>query len=105
MAAPTIKCAKLGQDLPGIDPDSDDGERALKMVLLIGGTELMERVKQSVSQQAMGMWNDHMLMLLNEFRLDATSDEANNVLRPQMEAFFFGEQIEVPNYVPPEKAT
>jgi len=101
MAAKMVKCAKLGRELPGIDPDSEDAQRDLKMVLVIAGPEMMERVKSGVSQQAMNMWKDHMLMVMNEFRLDPMSDEANRVLAQQMEAFFFGEQPEIPNYVPP----
>jgi Fe-S cluster biosynthesis and repair protein YggX len=44
-------------------------------------------------------------MLLNEYRLDPTSDEANELLRQHMEDFFFGQQRAIPNYVPPEPPT
>ncbi len=46
------------------------------------------------------MWTDHMRMIINEFRLDPTSDESNQVLGQFMEDFFFGPQREVPGYVP-----
>lgn len=102
MAAKTIKCAKLNQELPAIDPESADGDRALRMALLIGGAELRDRVAESVSASAWEMWTDHMRMVINEFRLDPTSDAANQALKPHMEAFFFGEQSQLPGYVPPK---
>jgi Fe-S cluster biosynthesis and repair protein YggX len=103
MAAKTVNCAKLKQDLPGLDPDTPEGDRALKMALLIGGPELRQRVQDSVSAKAWEMWIDHMLMVVNEYRLDPTSDEANKVLKPHMEAFFFSRQAQIPGYVPPKE--
>jgi Fe-S cluster biosynthesis and repair protein YggX len=103
MAARAVKCAKLKQELPGLDPDTPDGGRALKMAMLIGGPELRRRVQDSVSAKAWQMWTDHMLMVVNEYQLDPTSDEANRILEPHMEAFFFGKQAQIPGYVPPEE--
>lgn len=102
MAAKTVKCAKLGQELPGIDPESGEGDRALRMALLIGGPDLRKRIGNSVSAKAWEMWTDHMRMVINEYRLDPTGDDANRVLKPHMEAFFFGEQQQLPGYVPPK---
>lgn len=103
MAAATVKCAKLGQELPGIDPETSDGQQAIRLATLLKGPEFAERVKSGVSQQAWEMWKDHMMIVMNEFRLDPTADESNAVLGQQMEAFLFGEQPEIPNYVPPEQ--
>ena len=103
MAAKTVKCAKLQQELPGLDPDTPDGDRALRMALLVGGPELRQRVLDSVSARAWEMWTDHMLMVVNEYQLDPTSDESNKVLKPHMEAFLFGQAQQVPGYVPPEQ--
>ena len=102
MAAKTVKCAKLGQELPGLDPDTPDGDRALKMALLIGGPEMQQRIRDSISARAWEMWTDHMLMVVNEYRLDPISDEADKVLKAHMEAFLFGDQPAVPGYVPPD---
>ena len=102
MAAKTVKCVKLGQELPAIDPETSEGDRALRMALLIGGPELQQRIRESVSAKAWELWTDHMRMVINEYRLDPTSDEANRVLKPHMEAFFFGEQQAIPGYVPRE---
>jgi len=101
MAARTVTCAKLRQKLPGLDPDTPEGDRALRLALLIGGPELRQRVLESVSARAWELWTQHMLMVVNEYHLDPTSDEANRVLRPHMEAFFFGQTQQVPGYVPP----
>lgn len=103
MAEKMVKCAKLGHELPGIDPSTDDGARALKMVTVIAGPQMAARVRDNVSLQAFEMWKGHMLMVMNEFQLDPQSDQANQVLAQQMEAFFFGEQPEIPNYVPPDQ--
>ncbi len=104
MAAKTVKCAKLGRELPGIDPDTPVGDQALKMVMLIGGRALRDRIAENISAEAMSKWNDHMLMVINEYRLDPTSDDSNPILAQHMEAFFFGEQPDIPNYVPPTEA-
>jgi len=101
MATRTVKCAKLKQKLPGLDPDTPEGDRALRMALLVGGPELRQRVRDSISARAWEMWTEHMLMVVNEYQLDPTSDEANKVLRPHMEAFLFGEAKQIPGYVPP----
>ncbi len=102
MAAANVMCAKLKQELPAIDADSSAGARELKMVRLIAGPEMAERVRSSISAKAMEMWKAHMLMCMNEFRLDPTSDEANRMLAMQMEQFFFGGDATIPNYVPPK---
>lgn len=103
MAAEVIQCAKLKQELPAIDPTTAEGDQALRIALLIGGREMQTRIRQSVSAKAWEMWRDHMRMIINEYRLDPTSDQANTVIRPHMEAFFFGEEKTVDNYVPPAK--
>lgn len=102
MAVRTVVCAKLKQELPAIDPDSPEGGRALKMIMLIAGKAMADRVREQISDQALRMWNDHMLMVMNEFRLDATSDESNRILKQFMEQFFFGDEQAIPNYVPPK---
>lgn len=101
--AATVKCAKLGQELPAIDPVTPGGNKALKFAQMVGGPEMRERIAASVSQKAWDMWKDHMVMIFNEYRLDPTSEQANKVLKMHMEAFFFGEQKPIDNYVPPKK--
>ncbi len=102
--AKTVKCVKLGQDLPAIDPESSAGGRAVRMCRLVGGQAMTDRVLASVSQQAWDEWTDHMRMILNEYRLDPTADETNETLRPYMESFFFGEEKQIDNWVPEQPA-
>lgn len=97
-----VMCAKLGRELPAIDDATAEGRQALKMAQLLGGPEFRDRVKAGISQEAWGLWKNHMMMVINEYRLDATSDDSNKVLREQMEAFFFGNAAAIPNYVPPK---
>ncbi len=52
MAERTVKCARLKKELPGIDPDTPEGEQALKMALLCGGPELQRKLRDGVSQEA-----------------------------------------------------
>lgn len=99
--AETVQCVKLGKELPRIDESTAAGNRAAKMCLLVGGPALKDRVLGSVSQEAWEQWTDHMRMILNEYRLDPTADETNDALKPFMEAFFFGEEKAIDNWVPP----
>lgn len=101
--AATVKCAKLGQELPAIDPSTPLGLKALKFAQMVGGAEMRARIAAGVSQKAWDQWKDHMVMIFNEYRLDPTSDQANQVLKMHMEAFFFGEQKPIDNFVPPPK--
>ncbi len=101
--AETVHCVKLKQDLPAIDENTPEGARALKMARMFGGPELEQKVKENVSQQAWNAWPEHMLLVMNEFRLDPASPESNQILAQHMERFFFSEQAEVPGYVPPDQ--
>lgn len=101
METKTVKCAKLGHAAPAIDADTPEGDKALKMCLLVGGAELRDRVRDKVSMPAWKLWIDHQVMVVNEYRLDPMSDEFNKVIAKHMEAFFFEQQQAIANYVPP----
>ena len=103
MAERMVHCAKLGRELPGLDESTPEGGRALRMAQLIGGPTMRQRVHDQVSAEAWNLWKERMLMVINEYRLDPTSDSSNAVLREHMEAFLFGNAAEIPNYVPPKK--
>jgi Fe-S cluster biosynthesis and repair protein YggX len=48
------------------------------------------------------MWVEQMKMIMNEYRLNLGTREAQEFLLKQMEAYFFGEGAAVPaDYVPP----
>ena len=89
--ARTIRCVKLGQEAEGLDKPPFKGE-------------LGQKVFDNVSREAWRMWLEHSKMIINEYRLDLVSPEAQNLLRDQMEKFFFGEGAALPpGYVPPQQ--
>jgi Fe-S cluster biosynthesis and repair protein YggX len=99
-----VQCAKLGRELPGLDESTPEGERALRVAQLVGGPELRQRVRDHISAEAWKLWTDFMRMVINEYRLDPTSDASNAVLKEHMEAFLFGTAEDIPGYVPPNPA-
>jgi Fe-S cluster biosynthesis and repair protein YggX len=103
MAERMVQCSKLKRELPALDETTPAGDQALKMVFLLGGAELRQRVRDHVSAAAWELWKDHMRMVINEYRLDPTTDESNAILREHLVDFLFGVAREVPNYAPPEK--
>lgn len=85
-----VQCVKIGEELPGLDfvPFPND---------------LGQRIYDNVSQQAWRMWLDHSVMLINEYRLNLATKEAQQFYDEQLEAFFFGEGSQLPpGYVPPK---
>ena len=84
-----VNCVKMGREMEGLDEPPFDGE-------------LGQRIYSSVSKLAWEQWQEHMKMLLNEYRLNPARREDQEVIVKQLEAFFFGEGSAVPKeYVPP----
>ncbi len=105
MAQATVHCAKLGRELPGIDPTSNEGEAAVVFLKSLEADELAQRVLDTVSLDAWKLWLNHLVMVINEYRLDPDSAEANEIIRQHMEEFFFGAHAAPPpGYVPPRTA-
>ena len=91
MAEHKVFCAKLHQELPGLEEPPFD-------------TDLGRKVYENVSRQAWQMWTEHCKMLLNEYRLNPARKEDQEAIVRQMEQFFFGEGSVLPKeYVPPPK--
>jgi Fe-S cluster biosynthesis and repair protein YggX len=90
MAERIVHCAKLHQDLPGLEETPFDHP-------------LGERIYNEVSQRAWDMWKEHLKMIINEFRLNPATMEAQEMILKQMEAYFFGDggAAPPPDYVPP----
>lgn len=85
-----VKCAKLGRELPA-------------MLYKPFRNELGQRIFDSVSQEAWKQWIEFSKMIVNEYRLDLTSSQGQQLLMEQAEKFFFGEGVErPPDYVPPQ---
>ena len=85
-----VFCTKYKQEMEGLDEppfDSDFGQKIYK----------------NVSKAAWAEWVDRQKMLLNEYRLQPWTKEAQQFLVDQMEQFFFGEGAKLPEgYVPPK---
>jgi Fe-S cluster biosynthesis and repair protein YggX len=88
MAQRMVKCVKFGKELPGLDEPPWSGE-------------LGQRIYDNVSEQAWNLWVEQLKMMINEFRLNPSTPEAQQIIEKQMELFFFGEGAALPpNYVP-----
>jgi Fe-S cluster biosynthesis and repair protein YggX len=86
----TVHCVKLGKDLPGLDEVPFDGH------------PLGQRIYENVSKQAWAGWVEQMKMIMNEYRLNLGTTEAQEFLLKQMEEYFFGEgAAHPPGYVAP----
>jgi Fe-S cluster biosynthesis and repair protein YggX len=86
-----VKCAKLGQELPG-------------MIYKPYSNELGQRIYDTISQEAWRQWIEASKMIVNEYRLDLTSPQGQKLLMEQAEKFFFGDGTteHPPDYVPPQ---
>jgi Fe-S cluster biosynthesis and repair protein YggX len=87
--AHTVFCTKYKAEMEGLDEppfDSDFGQKIYK----------------NVSKKAWGEWVERQKMLLNEYRLQPWTREAQEFLVEQMNEFFFGEGGTLPKeYVAP----
>ena len=86
-----VQCAKLGREAEGLDEAPFD-------------SPLGQRIYESVSKQAWADWQNHMKMLLNEYRLQPWKKEHQDFIVQQMEQYFFGSGGEAPEgFKPPEQ--
>ena len=81
--AATVHCVKLDKDLEGLEKAPFRGP-------------LGERILASVSAQAWRSWLEHSKMLINEYRLDLTSETGQRLWMTECEKFFFGEGSAAP---------
>ena len=88
-----VTCAKKGAELPGLvyRPFSD---------------ELGTKIFENISQEAWSEWLEHSKMIVNEYRLDLTSEQAHTMLKEQCEAFLFGGDVQAPppDYTPADSS-
>jgi Fe-S cluster biosynthesis and repair protein YggX len=90
MAQRMVKCVKFQRELPGLEEPPFSNE-------------LGQRIFENVSQDAWKLWLEHMKMVVNEYRLNLADREAQQVIKQQMEEYFFGEGAALPpGYVPPQ---
>jgi Fe-S cluster biosynthesis and repair protein YggX len=86
-----VFCVKFQREMEGLDEVPFDGH------------PLGQKIYDNVSKQAWRMWVDRMKMIMNEYRLNLGTREAQEFLIHQMDEYFFGEgAAPPPDYVPPE---
>jgi len=78
-----VQCAKLGREAEGLEKPPLKGE--------VG-----QKIFDHVSAEAWRQWLEHSKMLINEFRLDLTSEQGQKVWYTEMDKFFFGEGSAAP---------
>jgi Fe-S cluster biosynthesis and repair protein YggX len=87
----TVFCVKFQREMPGMDEVPFEGH------------PLGQRIYENVSKEAWKMWLEHMKMIMNEYRLNLGTQEAQQFLLDQMEKYFFGEGAALPpDYVAPK---
>ena len=83
-----VHCVLLNKESDGLDFQVYPGE-------------LGKRIYDNVSKEAWKMWVEHMKMLMNEYRLNLGTQEAQEFIIQQMEQYFFGEGSALPpDFVP-----
>ena len=81
--ARTVHCVKLDKDLDGMDKVPFRGE-------------LGQRLFDTVSAQAWKAWLEHSKMLINEYRLELTSESGQRLWMTECEKYFYGEGSAAP---------
>ena len=77
-AGRTVFCVKFQKEMPGLDEVPFDNH------------PLGQRIYENVSKEAWKMWLEQMKMIMNEYRLNLGTQEAQEFLLKQMEDYFFG---------------
>ena len=73
-----VFCVRNKKEMEGLDEPPFD-------------SEFGQKIYKNVSKAAWGEWVDRQKMLLNEYRLQPWTAQAQQFLVEQMEQFFFGE--------------
>jgi len=86
-----VFCVKFQREMPGLDEVPFDNH------------PLGQRIYENVSKEAWKLWLEQMKMIMNEYRLNLGTQEAQEFLLKQMEEYFFGEGSTFPpGYQPPK---
>jgi Fe-S cluster biosynthesis and repair protein YggX len=86
-----VFCVKFQREMPGLDEIPFEGH------------PLGQKVFENVSKEAWKLWLERMKMIMNEYRLNLGTAEAQEFLIKQMDDFFFGEGAALPpGYVAPK---
>jgi Fe-S cluster biosynthesis and repair protein YggX len=86
-----VFCVKFQKEMEGLDEIPFEGH------------PLGQKIYDSVSKEAWKMWMEHMKMLMNEYRLNLGTAQAQEFLIEQMDKYFFGEGAQLPpDFVAPK---
>jgi Fe-S cluster biosynthesis and repair protein YggX len=86
-----VFCVKFQRDMEGLDEVPFEGH------------PLGQKIYEQVSKEAWKMWVEHMKMIMNEYRLNLGTQQAQEFLVEQMDKYFFGEGAALPEgYTPPK---
>ena len=84
----TVQCVKFGKEMEALDRPPFKGEMG-------------QKVFENVSKEAWRMWLEHSKMIVNEYRLDLTSESGQKIWLTELEKYFWGEGSQLPpDYVP-----
>ncbi len=78
-----VVCAKLKQELPGLDAPPFPGELGL-------------RIYENISAEAYRLWGQHATILINHYGLHPVDPDTRKFLRAEMEQYFFNDDTEMP---------
>ena len=85
-----VFCLKFQREMEGLDEIPFEGH------------PLGQKIYDNISKEAWKMWVEHMKMLMNEYRLNLGTQQAQEFLIQQMDNYFFGEGAALPaDFVPP----
>jgi Fe-S cluster biosynthesis and repair protein YggX len=86
-----VFCAKFQREMEGLDEIPFEGH------------PLGRKIYDNISKEAWKMWVEQMKMLMNEYRLNLGTTQAQEFLIQQMDSYFFGEGAALPpDFVPPK---
>jgi Fe-S cluster biosynthesis and repair protein YggX len=86
-----VFCAKFQREMEGLDEVPFEGH------------PLGRKIYDNISKEAWKMWVEHMKMIMNEYRLNLGTTQAQEFLIQQMDNYFFGEGAALPpDFVPPK---
>jgi Fe-S cluster biosynthesis and repair protein YggX len=86
-----VQCAKLGEELEGLERPPMKGP--------VG-----QKVFEQISAKAWRQWLEHSKILINEYRLDLTSERGQKIWMDELDRYLFGDGSALPaEFVPPEE--
>ena len=84
----TVQCVYLKKQADGLDYAPYPGE-------------LGTRIYNEVSKEAWALWLKHQTMLINEYRLDVTSEQGQRIWFAELDKYFWGDGSSAPpDFVP-----